>query len=430
MQYVGVTAMRYTYSILGRRLSQVGMANTDDKGDYRLFGLQPGSYLVVADPVRGAFMNGGFAASALTGGSKANASVYAAEYYPNELSPEQASPVVLKSGDEAQADFTLTRVAAHAISGSVSGISAAKSPDKDKNEERASVVVAMREGSFLPTGMAQVAKDSSFKINAVPSGKYKVVATEYANVEEARRGVAEVVVDSSDVNGVVIALGSAHDRVMGVVRAEGDAKLDYSKLAVVLVPTVLSEGQFASSDLEGGYEGAFADVKKDGTFNIEFSSSDKLYRALLSSRGAGFEDWFASKVLLGGKDVLDSGFKVAEAQRGPIEIVISNKGATVEGTVLDGQQKPFSNGEIIVMPSEPKLRQRPDLFQQVVADQQGHFKIRGVRPGEYVILALEDSQEQPFATATFLKTNSGKIQSLKLEPGSKQQMQLEVIRAQ
>jgi hypothetical protein len=431
MQYVGVAAMRYTYTILGRRLSQVSTANSDDKGDYRLFGLQPGSYLVVADPGRAAFMNGtGFAQSVptSTNDSKANSMVYSAKYYPNELSPDQASPVVLKAGDETQANFTFTRVAAHAISGSVSGISAAKQPDKDKNEEHVSVVLAMREGSFLPVGMAQVAKDSSFKINAVPSGKYKVVATEYAGDEDVRRGVTDVVVDSSDVTGVVIALGSAHDKVTGVVRAEDDAKLDYSKLAVVLMPAVISEAQFTSSDLEGGYEGAFADVKKDGTFNMEFSSSDKSYRALVSARGAGFEDWFTSKVLIGGKDVLDSGFKVAEAQRGPIEIVISNKGATVEGIVLDGQQKPFSNAEIIAMPSEPKLRKRPDLFQQAVADQQGHFKIRGVRAGEYIVLALEDSQEQPFATAPFLKNNSGKVQSVKLESGARQQVQLQVIR--
>ncbi len=432
MQHVGVMAMRYAYSIAGRRLTMAAQAESDDKGDYRLFGLHPGSYLVVANPGRAAFMNGsGFATGAISGtNKKANATVYTVKYYPNEISPEQATPVVLKPGDETHADFNLTRVPAHVISGTVTGLSAAKAADKDKGEERACVVMAMREGSFLPVGMAAVGKDSSFKMNDVPSGKYKVVATEYGgDGDNARSGRADAVVDSSDVSGVVVALGSTRGKATGVVRAEDDAKLDYSKLAVVLIPAVITESLFASSDLEGGWNGGYAEIKKDGTFSIEFSPSEKSYRVLLSAHGSGFEDWFTSRVLIGGKDVLDSGFKAAEAQRGTMEIVISNKGATVEGTVLDNQQKPFSNAEIIAMPSDPTLRKRPDLFQNTVADQQGHFKIRGVRPGEYTVIALEDLQSQPFASEPFLKTNSGRIQSLKLESGAKQQVQLQVIPA-
>jgi hypothetical protein len=60
---------------------------------------------------------------------------------------------------------------------------------------------------------------------------------------------------------------------------------------------------------------------------------------------------------------------------------------------------------------------------------QGHFKFRGVRPGEYVVFALKDSQTQPFMTDLFFKQNSGQIQTVKLEPGTKQ-LQLQMISAQ
>jgi protocatechuate 3,4-dioxygenase beta subunit len=423
--------MRYIYSIAGRRLAQAATANTDDKGDYRLFGLQPGSYLVVAEPGRAAFMNGaGFALSAKAGGNnpKAESAIYTAKYYPNEISPEAATPVVLKPGDETQANFTLTRVTGHAISGAVTGASQAK--DGEKSDEHACVVVALREGSFMPVGMAALGKDSSFKISAVPPGKYKLAATEYAGGEDARQGSAAVLVDSSDVTGVTIVLGSAHNKVTGVVHAEGDTKPDYSKLYVSMGPEFNPEMQFASSDLEGGWDGGFSEVKKDGTFTLELPSSEKSYRTMLAGRGVDLEDWFASKVLIGGKDVLASGFKAAEALHGPVEIIISNNGATLEGSVLDKDQKPVSNAEVIAMSSEPKLRKQYDFFHQTIADQMGRFKIRGVRPGEYLVLALEDSQEQPFATEVFLKNNRAAVQTVKLQAGAKQQLELQVIPAE
>jgi hypothetical protein len=127
--------------------------------------------------------------------------------------------------------------------------------------------------------------------------------------------------------------------------------------------------------------------------------------------------------------VLGSGFKATEAQRGALEIIISNKGATLEGIASDAQQKPFANAEVIAIPSDPKLRKRFDLLHTTTADTQGHFKFRGVRPGDYVVFALEDSQAQPFMTEPFLKQNSGQIQTVKLDSGSKQ-LQLQVIPAQ
>ncbi len=162
---------------------------------------------------------------------------------------------------------------------------------------------------------------------------------------------------------------------------------------------------------------------------MDLAPSPNSYQVVLTARGSGLEDWFTSKVLIGGKDVSDSGFKAAEAQRGPMEIVISNKGATLEGNASDAQQKPFSNAEVIAIPSDPKLRKRFDLLHTTTADTQGHFKFRGVRPGEYVVFALENSQAQPFMTDLFFKQNSGQIQTVKLEPGTKQ-LQLQVISAQ
>ena len=437
MQHVGVGAMRYIYSIYGRHLSPTGnTAETDDKGEYRLFGLEPGSYLIAADPRRGGGFgeDTGVAISAMpdAGPAKANSTVYVATYYPNEMSPAQATPIVLKPGDEAQANLSLSRVPAHNISGTITRLPAAKASDNEKEGYR--FITAIREGSPFPMGMAFIPKDSSpFKISSLPAGKYKIMATQ-TGAGSGTYAYKEVTVDSSDVTGVVISLSSAtSSHFTGTVHTDGEAKLDYSKLFVLLAPQAGANEQADEDMTSESYAlpatGGYAEVKKDGSFKMDLAPSPNSYQVVLTARGSGLEDWFTSKVLIGGKDVSDSGFKAAEAQRGPMEIVISNKGATLEGNASDAQQKPFSNAEVIAIPSDPKLRKRFDLLHTTTADTQGHFKFRGVRPGEYVVFALENSQAQPFMTDLFFKQNSGQIQTVKLEPGTKQ-LQLQVISAQ
>jgi uncharacterized GH25 family protein len=438
MPHVSVAAMRYGYTIMGRHLAQVANATSDDKGQFRLFGLQSGSYLVLAKPGGGGFDDGGMVvaeASSSAASPKANASVYTTTYYPNEISAEHATPILLKPGEEARANFNLTRVPAHSVTGTVAGLASAKSQDpksadKDSPEMQFSLVTAMREGSPMPAGMAMIGKDSSFKFRSLPAGRYNLVAMHMGG-DSGSIGTAEVVIDSSDITGVVIGAESVRREITGVVRAEGDSKLDFSKLFIVFMPSSDSDkdvGLDYAASFFGGANG-FAQVKSDGSFKVALSPSSKPYSVVISTRGTGLEDWFTSKVLVGGKDVLESGFKPSESQAS-VDIVLSNKGALVEGTVLDRDQKPFANAEVFAFPRDPKLRRRMDMAQTATADQLGHFKMRGVRPGEYIVFALENSQEQPFTTELFLKNNSDRTQAVKLEGAGKQQVSLQVIPAQ
>ncbi|HVG90163.1 MAG TPA: carboxypeptidase-like regulatory domain-containing protein, partial [Alphaproteobacteria bacterium] len=235
MPQVSVVAMRYGYTIMGRHLAQAANASSDDKGQFRLFGLPPGSYLVMAHPGEGAFEGMGMAmaeASSSSPSSKTNAKVYTTSYYPNEISAEHATPILLKAGEETRADFTLARVPAHSIAGRVAGLAAPKATDKDAPETQFSLVTAMRDGSPMPAGMAIIGKDSSFKFRSLPAGKYSLVAMHMAG-NAGSIGTVEVVIDSSDVTGVVIGAESTRREITGTVRAEGETKPDLSKLYIV-----------------------------------------------------------------------------------------------------------------------------------------------------------------------------------------------------
>jgi len=102
MQNVSVAALRYVYTIAGRHLTEAKKATSDDKGEYRLFGLKPGSYLLLADTAPN-FENGDvtgitIGTSRPAGAAKKEQKVYAPTYYQNEGSPDRAAPIVLETG--------------------------------------------------------------------------------------------------------------------------------------------------------------------------------------------------------------------------------------------------------------------------------------------------------------------------------------------
>jgi hypothetical protein len=434
MQNVSVAALHYVYTPAGRRLVEAKRAMTNDKGEYRLFGLKPGPYLLMADKLRGSFEEGNFNLAVATQAASGHQDqkVYALTYYQNERSPEQATPIVLKPGDETQANFALARQPAHHVTGKVSGITAPK--PSDNPEESRCFVTAAGSGSQLPAGMALVGKDSSFDLGPLPPGKYRITAAQIAS-EKDRFGSRQVIVDASDVTGVNISLNSAATQLKGIVRTDGKTTVDYSQLSVELMSdpdtSDVSEPSQMAEAYMGGSSFGFAEVAKDGSFKADISSpSSGPYHAVLGARSSGLEDWFTSKVLVAGKDVLESGFKINAAGNGPIEIVISDKGASVEGVALNREKNPFPNAQVIALPSDPKLRKRVELMQQTVADQKGHFKLRGIRPGDYIAFAVEDVQEQPFLEESFLQQNAGQVQAVKLEAGAKQKVELLVIPAE
>ena len=432
MQNVSMGAMRYIYALGRRHLFPAANATTDDKGEYRLFGLKPGSYYVMA-----AAGTGGVESNE-TGGSqvvaqaqkKPDVTVYAARFFPNETSPDRATLVTVKPGDEARADFSLSRVAAHKISGKVTGLSPSTQNDSGQHIR---YVMAMQRGMEMQSSMGSLRADGTFDIPALPPGAYKLMAIDTDMKGSATYGFTNVALDSSDVAGVSIALDGAKAQVRGIVRPDSDTKLDLSKLYVTFVsaqPQTSSEDSSQMPDLEfGSGAGGVAKVEPDGSFKADVSTQPAPVYALLGVRSSGFEDWYTSKVLLNGKDVTDSGFRLTDAQRGALEIVISSSGGTVQGTAMDSNKKPFPNAQIVAIPSDPKLRMRLDLLQRTSADGQGHFKLRGVRPGDYMLMALEDMQQQPFAEAGFLKQNAGKIQLVKVGQ-STAQIQLQTIVAE
>ncbi|MBI4473077.1 MAG: carboxypeptidase regulatory-like domain-containing protein, partial [Acidobacteria bacterium] len=102
-----VEALRRSYDVRGNpRLARAATGLTDDRGEYRIFWLDPGEYFF-------------YATSPLPDGTGSQpAAVFPPTYFPGVNSPEDARPVRLDIGREVRVDFRLSRrVALWTVSG-------------------------------------------------------------------------------------------------------------------------------------------------------------------------------------------------------------------------------------------------------------------------------------------------------------------------
>src|SRR5712691_891672 len=143
MPGVMVRVMRYQYLQGDRRLTPAGTAQTDDKGQYRVWGLMPGDYYInavtrIADFGRGGGPGGrggpggafaGFIGGALGGniaavfggaGDDQDRLAYAPTYFPGVGSVNEARPITVGLSQEVlDVDFNLQLVRTSRVSGHV-----------------------------------------------------------------------------------------------------------------------------------------------------------------------------------------------------------------------------------------------------------------------------------------------------------------------
>jgi hypothetical protein len=111
--YVTVSAMQVAYSRGSKRINMVNTGQTNDLGQYRLFGIAPGRYIVSATHAPPQ-------AFTVRQQEKPLAMGYPPVYFPNTLEQGRAQVVDLTRGGETLAlDFTLTPARTIAVRGKV-----------------------------------------------------------------------------------------------------------------------------------------------------------------------------------------------------------------------------------------------------------------------------------------------------------------------
>jgi hypothetical protein len=404
---VTVQIQRYTYFRGRRQLTPANSSGTNDLGEYRLYDLAPGKYYVSASS------RGMDAMAAQAGPQGAAEESYATAYYPNASNPEAAAPIQVTPGAQIRGiDITLVRTRAARVRGRV------VSAITNKPIRNGNLFLTPKDGSALGFMNRTFARNfdskGNFEMHGVLPGSYLLVADLF---EDGRRLSARVPVEvgSANVDGIVVSLGPIPD-VTGKVTAEGNADTKGAALHVRLDPM--------SSVAMGGAAGG--QVSNDSTFRFQNVSPDVYQVNVLGTP----ENFYLKSVRFGDADITDSGLDFMQGtQAGELSVLISPNGGQVEGSVENAKGDPAGAAIVVLIPDAPR-RQLQRYYKTANADQNGHFTIKGIPPGEYKLFAWEQVEYGAYQDPDFLKPFESSGESVSISEKSHETKHLKAIPAE
>ena len=375
-----VRALRFQYPRGERRLTQMGTGESDDRGQFRIYGLMPGTYVVAAtirpEPMRRDDVE--------TGGGVS----FAPTYYPGVASVADAAPIVLGVQQEvATVDFLLQLVPTARVSGSVS------SPSGPVGGSSVTLVADDPFGAGPAPGTtfgARVMEDGTFVVTGVPPGRYAAVAR--ANPAGGRRGqvlagITPVTVAGADITGLSIALGEGAT-VSGTILTRSGAPLPrQSELGQLRIfSEVIAPLNYASAAAGAG--GLTARVAADGGFVIPNAFPAPQYL-----RVAGLPSgWAVEGVYLDGRDVSEEPFEVRTGHPvSGVRVVLTDRPTELSGVVTGEDERPWTDGYAIVFATDPSAwRPRSRRIQGARPGADGLYRFRGLPAGSYYLALSGD----------------------------------------
>jgi carboxypeptidase family protein len=403
-------------------LSPAGNATTDDRGEYRIAGLHPGKYYVVAeyksqqvmvDAVKTAIAEKLVEQTQAGGKSHGNvlkldvvpetpepAYTYPPMFYPATGDFRQAQAISLNPGDEVPANFLLISTPVVSIRGRVTNGMTGRPPT---GASVAAFWTPYMEGEGMPARVSS--EDGTFEIRGLAPGTYTVRAN-FNEDKQTYEGEGTVEVGNQGAQNVQIAAlpdfaASGHVTIV-------DTKVPMARVLVEFA----GEGTMPRVMARAGYP----DYKFDAQLRPE-----RRYRAAVRNLP---EDYYLKSLAISGHDVPPDNV-VVSGIGGQMEIVLSPTGARIEGILFDAKEEP-TRGSILLVPdaSEPGP---PDLFRRAGADSKGKFTLRGVAPGSYRLVALESvSLETEINDPDFLRTIGNRGQALIVEESGKYTVSLKL----
>jgi protocatechuate 3,4-dioxygenase beta subunit len=401
---------------IGKPLPVAKTVVTDRRGVYRLHGLSPGEYFVVASPslskpgnsievpsaseldaalralerrhARGEAVRPGEVPQREVAGLPAPvAHTPAPVFYPGTTNPAEAMRVRVEPGRESGGiDVTLVTGGTTFIAGTLF--------DADGLPAAGALLSVSPAGArgVAPVSRGHSGVDGTFHVRNVPPGQYTLTARltpltvslaqgKPADVTTAfsslRWATADVDVGSAGLTGLSLTL----------------------RPSMTLAGRVVFEGQNAGGGAGIGVQVRLVDDLTGTTTPLaEVSRADGAFEVRGIMPGifrldvrTGSSAWWARSAMVEGKDLLDTrvSFGAETGSVAGLVVTISNQTAQLTGTLLDAEGEPVSQTVVVFSAERAFWYPHSRRIASTRADASGRYVVRRLPPGDYLVSVIE-----------------------------------------
>ncbi len=376
-----IEALRRSYDARGNpRLSRAATALTDDRGEYRIFWLDPGEYFF-------------YAASPLPDGTEEQpVRAVAPTYFEGVSAPEDAKPVRLGIGREIRVDFRLRSAALWPVSGqtmsAITGRSIAATitltpPAGDPSLSR-------YRAQSLPPGRSA----GQFSMRDVPPGSYILTAKSGSGDRELtaiQHIVLRPVLAAPAPYSVTLTL-SPPLSISGRMFVESREPAGLGEASVTLIA--------ADPDLPSPRS---VRARPDGQFNI----TGVLPGSYVLEISNLPQDLYLKAARFGEDDILEKPMTLqAREPSAPLQVLLGSDGGRLPVSALDGSGRPHAGARFVLVPDAAR-RHRREQYRVATSGEDGKAVLRGIPPGNYKLFAWAGLEPNAHLNADFLRAYEG-----------------------
>ena len=371
------------------QIRQSRSAQTNDLGEYEMTPLQPGTYFLSAsgkpwyavhppsEPARSepAHSEPDQQAEAPQVIDRSLDVAYPVTYYPDVNEADDAMPIPIRGGERVQADIHLNPVPSLRL--------LFRMPDDGKHGYIFPQLEqpAFDGSTFVQNGGGRVVSPGVLEVTGIPAGRYNVRLHGQGSVLQMN-GV-DLTKDGEEVDTIK---SEAVSSVKFSVQVPGEATL----------PPHLSVGLRSGNRVVGSSQA----VDAKGEAELKQVAVGKYEVAVWG----GGKPYSIAHISAEGANVSGHTLNVAAGSSPVVLLTLVGGSVEIQGTATRAG-KGLAGAMVVLVPKNPEVDR--DLFRRDQSDLDGTFLLRGVVPGSYTLLAIENGWDldwsQPGVIAAYLK---------------------------
>ena len=330
---------------------------TDELGDFRFSHLPAGNYKIAA-------VGQPWYADGTHRGSELDVA-YGLTYFAGVVEPGEATAIVVRPGERAEADFSLHAV--HTVHVPVSG-------DQFATRITEQVFDRAEDAALL-----NVNGDPNSKTIALAPGNY--VAHLYGGADSADKWRAENL-NVTDDTGLDLSKAPKSPKI--------SAALHFADAATKADGITLELRNFDNGEIRAGQ----ADAKGEVQFDSPYLRAGSYY-VMLRARGLHIAGITASGATLDGRSI-----EIPESGAARLDVTLARGMGRVDGVALR-EGKPFAGAMVLLVPENPAGNYI--LFRRDQSDSDGTFSLPLVVPGKYTAVAIADGFDLEWSNPEVIK---------------------------